>query len=95
MVSNVAKDIDQQAQRYQLQCLRDDYRFLYVDGLWITLSKLVKVKKVLLVVLGVKQDGSKELLSLQLAATESESCWWGFISDLKQRESYTVWSVMS
>ena len=43
------------------------------------------MKKVLLVALGVKQDGTKELLSFQLADSESESWWWGFISDLKAR----------
>jgi putative transposase len=58
---------------------------LYLDGLWITLSKPVKVKKVFLVALGVKQDGSQELLSFQLADSESESWWWGFLSDLKAR----------
>lgn len=34
---------------------------------------------------GVKHDGSKELLSFQLAGSESEASWWGFIGDLKQR----------
>jgi len=84
-VSNIVKELDHQVQQYHRRWLGDDYRFLYLDGLWITLSKPVKVKKVLLVALGVKQDGSKELLSFQLADSESESWWWGFISDLKQR----------
>jgi putative transposase len=84
-VSNIVKELDHQVQQYHRRWLGDDYRFLYLDGLWITLSKPVKVKKVLLVALCVKQDGSKELLSFQLADSESESWWWGFISDLKQR----------
>jgi transposase-like protein len=57
-----------------------------LDGLEITLSKPVKVKKVLLVALGVKEDGSKELLSFQMANSESESWWWGFLSDLPVRQ---------
>jgi putative transposase len=84
-VSNIVKELDQQVQEYHRRWLGDDYRFLYLDGLWITLSKPVKVKKVLLVALGVKQDGTKELLSFQLADSESESWWWGFLSDLKAR----------
>jgi transposase-like protein len=84
-VSNIVKELDQQVQEYHRRWLGDDYRFLYLDGLWITLSKPVKVKKVLLVALGVKQDGSKELLSFQLADSESECWWWGFLSDLKAR----------
>jgi putative transposase len=85
VVSGVVKELDQQVQRYHRRWLGDGYRFLYLDGLWITISKPVKVKKVLLMALGVRLDGSKELLSFQLAGSESEACWWGFISDLKQR----------
>ncbi len=86
-VSDIVKELDQQVQDYHGRRLGDHYRFLYLDGLWITLSKPVKVKKVLLVALGVKEDGSKELLSFQLAgpADGGEASWWGFISDLKQR----------
>jgi putative transposase len=84
-VSNIVKELDYQVQQYHRRWLGDDYRFLYLDGLWITLSKPVKVKKVLLVALGVKEDGSQELLSFQLADSESESWWWGFLSDLKAR----------
>jgi putative transposase len=85
VVSNIVKDLDQQVQLYHRRRLGDDYRFLYLDGLWITISKPVKVKKVLLMALGIRADGTQELLSFQLAGSESEASWWGFISDLKQR----------
>ena len=87
-VSNVVKELDQEVGRYHRRRLGDDYRFLYLDGLWITVTRPVKVKKVLLVALGVKRDGSKELLSFQLAGSESETSWWGLISDLKCSSSY-------
>jgi putative transposase len=84
-VSNIVKELDQEVGQYHRRCLGDDYRFLYLDGLWITVTRPVKVKKVLLVALGIRLDGTKELLSFQLAGSESEASWWGFISDLKQR----------
>jgi transposase-like protein len=84
-VSNIVGELDHQVEQFHRRPLEGDYQFLYLDGLWITLGKPVKVKKVLLVALGVKADRSKELLSFQLAPNESESCWWGFLSDLKQR----------
>lgn len=84
-ISNIIRELDNQVEQFHRRPLRDDYQFLYLDGLWITLSKPVKVKKVLLLALGVKSDGSKELLSFQLANSESESWCWGFLSDLKQR----------
>ena len=84
-VSNIVKELDCGVQQFHRRQLGDNYQFLYLDGLEITLSKPVKVKKVLLVALGVRPDGSKELLSFQLANSESESWWWGFLSDLKDR----------
>jgi len=84
-VSNLVKELDQQVNEFHRRPVGDDYQFLFLDGLWITLSKPVKTKKVLLVALGVRKDKSKELLSFQLASSESEACWWGFLSDLKQR----------
>jgi putative transposase len=84
-VSNIIRELDQGVKQFHRRPLEDVYRFLYLDGLWITLNKPVCVKKVLLVALGVRMDGSKELLSFQLASSESESWWWGFLSDLKSR----------
>jgi putative transposase len=84
-VSNVLKELDGEVREYHRRCLGDDYRILYLDGLWITVTRPVKVKKVLLVALGIRFDGTQELLSFQLAGSESETSWWGLISDLKQR----------
>ena len=84
-VSNIVRELDDEVDHFHRRELGDDYRFLYLDGLWITVTKPVKVKKVLLVALGMRLDGTKELLSFQLAGSESEASWWGFIGDLKQR----------
>jgi putative transposase len=84
-VSNIVKELDQKVKEFHQRLVGDDYQFLFLDGIWFTLSKPVKVKKVLLVALGVKRDGGTELLSFQLANSESEAWWWGFLSDLKQR----------
>jgi transposase-like protein len=54
VVSNVVKELDQEVRQYHRRRLGDDYRFLYLDGLWINVAKPVKVKKVLLVALGVR-----------------------------------------
>ena len=42
-------------------------------------------KKVVLVALGERRDGSRELLDFMLMPSESESAWWGFVSDLEAR----------
>ena len=84
-VSNIVQELDGEVAAFHRRRLEGRYRFVYLDGLWMTLSRPVKVKKVLLVALGVRPDGTKEVLGFQLVSGESESCWWGFVSDLKER----------
>jgi transposase-like protein len=84
-VSRVIAHLDDETESFHSRPLSDRYRYLYLDGLWVTLRKPVKVRKVILVALGVLADGSRELVSFQLAPSESESCWWGFLSDMKER----------
>jgi putative transposase len=84
-VSNIVKELGAEAERFHKRRFSDEYDCVYLDGLWITLSKPVKVKKVILVALGMRPDGTTDLLSFQVALSESESCWWGFLSDLKDR----------
>lgn len=84
-VSNIVHELEDELAEFHERRLDGEYQAVYLDGLWVTLRKPVKVKKVLLIALGQKADGTKELLSFQLAPSESEACWWGFLSDLKER----------
>ena len=84
-VSNIVATLDGEVQAFHRRRLSDDYRVLYLDGLWITLRQPVRVQRVVLVALGVRPDGREELVSFQLAPSESEACWWGFLADLKER----------
>jgi putative transposase len=84
-VSNVVKELDSEVKHFHRKVLRPDYRFVYLDGLWLTVSKPQRLTKVLLIAVGVKLDGTQEILSFQVVDRESESCWWGFVADLKQR----------
>jgi transposase-like protein len=84
-ISNIVKELDSSVDEFRRKRFEGEYDCVYVDGLWITLSKPVKTKKVILLALGVRADGSKDLLSFQVASSESEAWWWGFLSDLKDR----------
>lgn len=85
-ISNIARELDSSVHEFRSRRFDSSrYTCVYLDGLWITLSKPVKTKKVVLVALGLRPDGTKELLNFQLASSESESWWWGFVSDLKDR----------
>ena len=84
-VSNVVKELDGEVKRCHGRTLSSEYRCVYLDGLWLRVSKPQRLTKVLLVAVGVKSDGTQEILSFQVVDKESESSWWGFVADLKQR----------
>ena len=84
-VSAIVRELDGEVTAFHRRSLPKRYRFVYLDGLWVTLSKPVKMKKVILVAMGVDTDGNKDILSFQVASSESEARWWGFILDLKER----------
>jgi putative transposase len=46
-VSQVVKTLDEQVMGFHRRVLSDEYQVVYLDGLWVTLSKPVKTKKVL------------------------------------------------
>lgn len=84
-VSNVVKALNDEVGAFHRRQLGDDYRFVYLDGLWLKITSPVKTRKVLLVAYGIRHDGQRELIDFMLATSESEACWWGFLSELKSR----------
>jgi transposase-like protein len=60
--------------------------FLYLDAIALRVRIAKKVISVpVLVGLGVKEDGQKVILDLELLQSESSSCWEGFVEGLIQR----------
>ncbi len=84
-VSNIVHELDAEVGQFHDGRLPGRYRFLYFDGFSIVLRKPVRTTKVVLVALGERVDGVCELVSFQVASSESESWWWGFIDNLKSR----------
>jgi transposase-like protein len=64
----------------------EHYKILYLDGfhLKIRLARRV-VSAPVLVALGVTEDGTKHVVSLELVVSESGESWAGFVGDLVDR----------
>ena len=70
--------------------------FLYVDASYFKVRDGVKyVSKALLVVVGVRTDGYREILGARVADAEHELTWEGTFSDLKERGLTTVDLIIS
>ena len=82
-VSRVAKTLDAAVQAFHRRPLTDSYKALMLDG--VVLSRKTgagALKRPVLVVLGLRPDGRKEIIDYRLARAESAAEWERTISTL-------------
>jgi transposase-like protein len=84
-VSRTATYLDDELRRYQTRPLTDDLPFLFLDGITQKVREISVEKKVMLCALGMREDGTKEMLSFRLADQEDTDSWRPFLVDLKSR----------
>jgi putative transposase len=84
--SNLAKELDQQMLAFANRHLEDNYAFLFLDGIMVTIGHEIGAKRYcLLVAYGIRGDGSRELLAFQKANSESAAAWRAFLENLVMR----------
>ena len=85
-VSRVGKQLDQVVQAFHRRSLKDQYRVLIFDGVVLSRkSGAGALRRPVLVVLGIRPDGKKEIIDFRLAAGESALAWEAFFNDLYRR----------
>jgi transposase-like protein len=85
-VSRVAKTLDAAVAAYHARPFARRYRVLIFDG--VVLSRKTgagAIKRPVLVALGIREDGRREILDFCLAPGESEIAWESFLTDLYRR----------
>lgn len=71
--------------RFRQRNLRDrDYVYIWVDGIHVNI-RLEEDRLCLLVVIGVRPDGTKELIAVEDGYRESTESWLSALRDLKRR----------
>lgn len=84
-ISNLMQALDEDLAAYREQAIADCYPVVYIDGMHV--SMLGQKRTCVLIVLGAKQDGSKNVLGFCVGA--GESCG-ALLKDLQQRGLKTV-----
>jgi len=85
-VSQIAKQLDQSVQAYHQRALSDPYEVLVLDGIVMRRKTGAGAqRRTMLVALGIKPDGKKEIIDFRQAPGESQSAWEGFLNHLYQR----------
>ena len=86
VVSEVNKVLDQEVRAFHRRVLKDEYIYLFLDGVWQRVVSCGQVvRKVVLVAYGVRGDGGREVIDFWVAKNESESEWFGFLNSLYRR----------
>jgi transposase-like protein len=96
-VSKLVSELDEKRQAFQSRPLRDEYAYLVLDAMYVKvlvapapLLRGVKrgegaEKLAVLLVRGIKADGTRELIDFRLAEGERESAWEAFLLNLFER----------
>jgi len=85
-VSQIAKQLDQSVQAYHQRTLSDHYDILVLDGIVMRRKTGVGAqRRTMLVALGIKADGKKEIIDFRQVPGESQSAWEGFLNHLHER----------
>jgi len=85
-VSRVARSLDTAVAAFHRRPLKRQYRFLIFDG--VVLKRRTgagSVKRVVLVALGITEEGGKEVIDFSIAPGESRGAWETFLTDLYRR----------
>ncbi len=85
-VSRVSRILDASVASFHRRPIRRGYRFLFLDGVVLKRrTGMGSVKRVVLVALGMTEDGKKEVIDFTIAHGESQAAWDVFLSDLYRR----------
>ena len=85
-VSRITKSLNVKVKEFHTREIIDEYQFLFLDGIAISVKGSLKAKKILvLVAYGITIFGKKELIAFRIAHSESNSACEGFLNDLLKR----------
>ncbi len=86
LVSTLVENLDQQLLDWKTKPLESHYSVLYVDGMYMSVRLESRVRKMVgLVILGVKPDGKREVLTAAVVPEENETEYGELFDELKMR----------
>jgi transposase-like protein len=95
-VSRMAKVLDADVASFRERALAGSFRYIYLDAMYPKVREGMRVVGVaVLVGIGVNQEGRREVLGIEVADGEMESCWSAFLEGLVKRGLLGVELVIS
>lgn len=84
-ISNMTKVMKEQVDAFQTRPLANRYVCIYLDATYISIRRETVSKEAIYIAIGIREDGTKEVLSYSIAPTESAYIWKELIENIKER----------
>jgi putative transposase len=85
-ISNVTNQLNEHVKAWQIRPLDPVYFIIWMDGIMLKIKQNGRyINKCIYLVIGLKNDGKKQVLGMWTAETESASFWLSVLTDLKAR----------
>jgi putative transposase len=89
-ISNMTKAMTEQVEAFRQRTLSPRYVCVYLDATYIAVKRETVSKEAVYLAVGIREDGSKEVLAYTIAPTESAFVWKELLLDLKERGTEEV-----
>jgi len=87
-VTGLMQAVDAEIRDYRMRTLKDNYIGLIMDGMYIRIKACGERKRPVVVIIGLKPDGTYDLLAFRVCYSESSTEVEGLLRDLKRRGLY-------
>jgi putative transposase len=95
-VSRLCGEIDEKVQAFLKRPIEGDWPYLWIDATYVKVREAGRIVSVAVIIaVGVNTDGVREVLGMQVGASEAETFWTQFLRSLTRRGLRGVKLVIS
>ncbi|GAQ19844.1 transposase [Oceanobacillus picturae] len=84
-ISNMTKAMGEEVEAFRQRPLSNRYVCVYLDATFLPVKRDTVTKEAVYIAVGIREDGSKEVLAYTIAPTESAYVWKELIEDIQAR----------
>lgn len=84
-ISNMTKAVSESVEAFNNRPLHNRYVCVYLDATYIAVRRDTVSKEAVYIAVGIREDGSKEVLAYTIAPTESAYNWQELLEEIKER----------
>jgi hypothetical protein len=95
-VSRICEELDEAVSSFRHRPLDSTYPYVWLDALYVKVRQNHRIVNMAVVIaIGVRETGEREILGLEIGASEEEAFWRAFLRDLVKRGLRGVELVIS